>query len=51
MINDKYDIELEGQGFIIRKDSYNEQIDQTFVNQIATDDLTISDFSFMEWSI
>lgn len=49
MINGKYDIELAGQGFLVRKDSYNQQVDATFVNQIATDQLTFSDFSF--WKV
>jgi len=45
MIENKYDVKIDDIGYIVKKDSYNTQVAQSFVNQIADDELTLSDFS------
>lgn len=49
MIDNKYDIEIDGQGYIVKKDSKNNQFARQFINQIALDELSYQDFSF--WKI
>lgn len=49
MIDNKYDVELDGQGYIVKKDSYNRQLARQFVNEIAVDELSYQDFSI--WKV